>query len=124
MIYLYLVYRDAGLWEGMGADERAALDQARLANDQELRRNGHLHAVEAPDSSGALTIQLVDGALSLGEGPARSERGALIQLYLIDARDLNEAIRLAAQLPQARAGPVELWPVRDLASKLVLDTTP
>jgi hypothetical protein len=46
--------------------------------------------------------------VSLADGPAAEARGQLIRLYFVNARDLNEAIRVAATMPQARSGPIEI----------------
>jgi hypothetical protein len=112
MKYLLLVYRDEKQWEAMSAGERDALEKACLANEQELRQSGHLVAVESLQSNHtALTVQLVHGQVSLTDGPFIETQGQLSQLFFINARDLNEVIRVVSKMPQARGGPIEVRPV-------------
>jgi hypothetical protein len=114
MKYLFLAYRDEERWEAMSARERDALENACLANEQELRQSGHLLAVEALQSSHtAITVRLVNSQVLLADGPFAEPPGQLIQLFFIQARDLNEAIRVASQMPQARRGPIEVRPVAE-----------
>jgi hypothetical protein len=115
MKYLFLAYRDENQWEAMSTGERDALENACLANEQDLRQSGHLVAAEGLQSSHtALTVRLVNGQVSLTEGPFAETQGELIQLFVINARDLNEAIRVASMMPQARRGPIEVRPVMEL----------
>lgn len=114
MHYLLLAYRDEKQWAALSADQQAALAQAELTIEQELRQSGHLLAAEnLQNSSNTLTVQVVHGKLSLtdNDGPFAETKGPLPWLYLINARDLNEAIHLAAKLPQAHTGSVEVRPI-------------
>jgi hypothetical protein len=112
MNYLFLAYRDEKQWQTLPAGERDALEAACLANEQELRQSGHLLAVGAlQDSGAALTVRLINGQVALGEDSLAGTARPLIRLFFIEARDLNEAIRVASQMPQARQGPIEVRPV-------------
>jgi hypothetical protein len=96
----------------MPADEREALGNACLANDQALRASGRLLAVEGLQSSRtAITVRLQHGGLSVSDGPYAEAAEQLIGIFTIDARDLNEAIQVAACMPQACAGPIEVRPI-------------
>lgn len=111
MKYLFLAYQDEEQWDAMSAGERDTLENACLANEQELRQRGHLLAVESLQSSRtAITVRLVHGQVLLTDGPP----AGIIRLFFIQARDLNEAIRLASQMPQARRGPIEVRPVVEI----------
>jgi hypothetical protein len=115
MKYLFLAYRDEKQWDAMSLYERDAFENACLANEQELRQRGHLFAVEDLQSSlTALTVRIVNGKVSLTDGPFAETQGQLIQLFFINARDLNEAIRVASKMPQARRGSIEVRPVMEL----------
>jgi hypothetical protein len=114
MKYVFLAYRDEKQWEAMSTLERDALENACQTNEQDLRQRGHLLAVEGlPSSHTPITVRLVHGQVSLTDGPFAETPGPLIRLFFIQARDLNEAIRVASQMPQARTGPIEIRPIME-----------
>jgi hypothetical protein len=59
----------------------------------------------------ALTVQIENDQVSLGDGPVCGCQEKLVELLTIEARDLNAAIQIAATMPQVRAGPIEVRPV-------------
>jgi hypothetical protein len=112
MKYALLAYADEQLLDAMSPGERAALGNACLANDEALRESGHLLAVEALQSSStATTVRIRRGKISVVDGPYAKTKEQLIGIFSISARDLNEAIQVAAALPQARGGPIEVRPM-------------
>jgi hypothetical protein len=114
MKYLFLAYQDEKQWSVMSIPERDALENACQANEQDLRQSGHLLAVEGLQSSRTvLTVRLVNGLVALADGPLAETPGQLIQLFFIQARDLNEAIRVASKMPQVRRGPIEVRLIMD-----------
>ena len=115
MKYVFLAYRDEKQWDAMSPSERDALENACLANEQDLRESGHLFTVEGLESSRtAITVQDVNGKVSVTDVPFAETKGQLIRLFFINARDLNEAIQVAAKMPQARRGPIEVKPIVEL----------
>jgi hypothetical protein len=108
MKYLCLVYSEEGKLDTLS-------DSECLAFSEELRRDGHRLAAEAlhPVQT-ATTVRVRNGRLSLTDGPFAETKEQLAGFYLIDARDLNEAIQLAAKIPPARVGSIEVRPVREL----------
>ena len=115
MKYVFLAYRDEKQWDAMSASERDALEHAGQANEQDLRQSGHLLAVEGLQSSHtAITVRIVNGKVSLTDGPCTETQWELIRLFFINGRDLNEAIRVVSKMPQAREGPIEVRPVMEL----------
>jgi len=112
MKYLFLAYADERQWDAMSNSERDALGSECLANDEVLRKSGHLLAVEGLQSgSTATTVRVHNGKVSITDGPYAEMKEQLIGLFFINARDLNEAIQVAAQMPQARGGPIEVRPM-------------
>jgi hypothetical protein len=91
--------------DALSGSERDALELACRAGEEELQRSGHLFAI---DDIRGVTIRMDNGMLSLSDNPLAETRGQLRQLFFIHARDLNEAIQLAAKMSQARAGIVEV----------------
>ena len=68
-----------------------------------------LHPVQT-----ATTVRVRNGQLSMTDGPFAETKEQLAGFYLIDAKDLNEALHWAAKIPPARYGSVEVRPVREL----------
>ncbi len=112
MRYVLLAYGDEQQLDAMSKSERDALGNACLANDEALRKSGHLLAVEGlQGSSTATTVRVQNGKLSVSDGPYAKTKEQLIGIFTITARDLNEAILVAAKMPQARGGPIEVRPI-------------
>jgi len=112
MRYVLLAYGDEKQWNAMSASERSDFERICLANDELLRKSGHLLAAEGlQHSSNTTTVRVQYGKVSLSDGPLTEANEQLIGLYFITGRDLNEAIRVAANLPQAHRGPIEVRPV-------------
>jgi hypothetical protein len=112
MKYVLLAYGDEQQLEAMPNSEREALGDACMANDEALRRSGHLLAVEGLQSSRtAAIVRVENGSVSVNVGPYAETKEQLVGIFTIDARDLNEAIQLASNMPQARSGPIEVRPI-------------
>ena len=60
----------------------------------------------------ATTVRIRNGRMSISDGPFAETKEALAGFYLIEARDLNEAIALAAKIPPAKVGCIEVRPIR------------
>jgi hypothetical protein len=108
MKYLCLVYLEA-------QKLRAVADSECLACGDGFRQRGLLVAAEALQPvETATTVRVRNGRVSVTDGPFAETKEQLAGFYLIDARDLNEAIQVAAKIPPAREGSVEVRPVREL----------
>ena len=80
-----------------------------------IRKSGHCLASEALQSvQTATTVRLRNGKVSITDGPFAETKEQLAGFYMIEARDLNEAIQLAAKIPPARVGSVEVRPIRPI----------
>ncbi len=108
MKYLCLVYLDAERWSACNDAECAAYAQ-QLGESGRLLAADALHATQT-----ATTVRVRGGEVTLFDGPFAETREMLAGFYLVDARDLNEAIQLAARIPPARHGSIEVRPVREL----------
>ena len=83
--------------------------------DAALRASGHCVASEALQPvSTATTVRVRNGKVSMTDGPFSETKEQLAGFYLIDAKDLNEAIQLAAKIPPARVGSIEVRPIRPI----------
>jgi len=115
MRYACLVYFDPKVVFNRSPEAEAALrDSATYL--EELRASGQLvsdGALQLPDQT--MTIRVRDGKMSATDGPYLETKEMLAGFLVIEARDLNEAIRVAAGIPHARLGTVEVRPFVDFS---------
>ncbi len=108
MKYLCLVYLDEKRMDEVP-------DSECLAYDAAIRKSGHCIASEALQSvETATTVRVRDGKVSVTDGPFAETKEQLAGFYLIEADDLDEAIQLAARIPPARVGSIEVRPIRPI----------
>lgn len=108
MKYLCLVYLD---------EQRLAElpDEDCVAYDASIRASGHCLAAEALESvHTAITVRVRDGRISITDGPFAETKEQLTGFYMIDARALDEAVQIAAGIPPARVGSIEVRPIRPI----------
>jgi hypothetical protein len=116
MRYLCLVYYDEKRLDALSKDEYDALVDEALAYRDVLRKSGHYIVSDGLQSvQTATTLRVRNGRLSTVDGPFAETKEQLGGFMLIEARDLNDAIRVASNIPPARLGCVEVRPVRELA---------
>jgi hypothetical protein len=114
MRYLCLIFLDADASGRMPDRDWKALEKEHLDHDEALRRSGHIIAAEALQAAEASTVVRVrQGRTSISDGPFMETRDQLGGFFLIEARDLNEAILVASRIPSARLGSVEVRPIRE-----------
>jgi hypothetical protein len=118
MKYLCLIYNEERKLDAMSGIEREALVGEALAYDEELRLKGYFIAAQTLQRAEmATTVRVRNGRLSTTEGPVADAKEQLGGFILIDARDLNEAIQVASKMPEARAGSIEVRPIRESNQK-------
>jgi hypothetical protein len=116
MRYLCLVYYDEKKLEGLSRDEYNRLVEEALSYREILRKSGHYIASDGLEPvQTAVTLRTRNGQLSTMDGPFAETKEQLGGFLLIEARDLNDAIRVASKLPPMRLGCVEVRPVREHA---------
>ena len=116
MRYLLLIYA-AEPTEAMPQDEMLAEVDEYNAFPQWTIERGLFKAGEAlHPTSAATTVQVRDGRTITTDGPFAETKEALGGFYLIEAKDLDEAIEAAARIPGARRGSIEVRPILDLPS--------
>src|SRR4051794_9496901 len=112
MKYICLVYHEEGKLEALAQSELDTLVGDCIAWTEELEKQGrHLFSAGLQSVRQAATVRNRNGRLSMTDGPFAETKEQLGGFTLLDARDLNEAIRLAAKLPAARLGSVEIRPI-------------
>jgi hypothetical protein len=112
MKYLCLAYEEETKLNALSQDEWDELRGETLAYVDALRSSGHLvltHALQSART--ATTLQVRRGRLTMTDGPFAETKEQLGGFFLIDARDLNEAIQVASRWPSARLGKIEVRPI-------------
>ncbi len=116
MRYACLVYMDDGFIGRLSPRELETLNRDSVAYDVDLQRSGrlvHAEALQGPES--ATTVRLRGGKVSTTDGPFAETKEHLGGFILVEARDLNEALRIAAGIPLARLGAtIEVRPVYEI----------
>jgi hypothetical protein len=108
MKYLCLVYLEKEKLHAVPDSECASCGRG-------LNESGLLIAAEALQPvETATTVRIRNGKVSITDGPFAETKEQLAGFYLIEARDLNDAIQVASKIPPAREGSVEVRPVREL----------
>ena len=115
MKYACLIYYEEEGLHALSDAEVGTITNQCLAYEDELEESGHFIAAEALEPvHTATTLRVRDGRTSVTDGPFSETKEQLGGFFLIDARDLNEAIQVASRLPQARLGSIEVRPIREL----------
>src|SRR5258706_10586938 len=108
MKYLCLVYGEERAFDSVPDGHGVAYDEA-------IRESGHGVVGEALQPvATATTVRVRNGKVSVTDGPFAETKEYLAGFYLIEARDLNEAIQLASRIPPAQVGSIEVRPVRPI----------
>jgi len=108
MKYLCLVYLSPEHWN-------SAPDEACLACGDSLRQKGQLlGGSPLHPAHTATTVRVRNGQTSVTDGPFAETKEQLAGFYMIEARDLNEAIQIASKIPPAQFGSIEVRPTREL----------
>lgn len=117
MRYVCLIYDEESKVAGMSKEEGDAFMGEYFAFTEGIRASGNYVAGEAlhPVST-ATTIRVRNGRLSTTDGPFAETKEQLGGFYLIEARDLNEAIQIASRIPSAKLGSIEVRPVVDFSA--------
>ncbi|WP_022964399.1 YciI family protein [Halopseudomonas pelagia] len=115
MKYLALVYYQESLINAMTEQEWHDLNQQCIRCVESLTQKGNYLAGQALQPvSNATTVRVRDGETIISDGPFAETKEQLAGFYMLDARDLNEALQLASHIPPARLGSVEVRPIREL----------
>jgi hypothetical protein len=108
MKYLCLVY-------GVESAIAKVDDMHCLEFDRSVRESGHCLASEALEPvATAATVRVRNGKVTVTDGPFAETKEMLAGFYLIDARDMKEATELAARIPPAEVGSIEVRPIRPI----------
>ena len=112
MKYLCLIYDDESKWGTMPKQEADAMMGEYYAFTEGIKKSGHYVGGEAlQPTRTATTVRVRNGKIGTTDGPFAETKEQLGGYYLIEARDLNDAIQVAARIPSARIGAIEVRPI-------------
>ncbi len=118
MKYAALVYYQESIINAMTEKEWHDLNQECVAGVERLTAQGAYlggEALQPVDS--ATTVRVRNNETLVSDGPFAETKEQLAGFYLLEAKDLNEALQLASRIPPARLGSVEVRPIRELPPK-------
>jgi hypothetical protein len=112
MQYLLLIYGNEKRWDKIDTPEREKVLGEFQAFTQGIHKSGHLRGANELDlTSKAVTVRMRDGKSMVTDGPFAETKEQLGGYYLIEAKDQQEAIAIAARIPSARWGSIEVRPI-------------
>jgi len=112
MQYLLLIYRSEAEISRMEAAERQKMTADYGSFTQSIVQSGHFKAGDGlQPTTTATTVRVRDGKILTTDGPFAETREQLGGYYLIEARDLDAAIGIAARIPGAKEGSIEVRPI-------------
>jgi hypothetical protein len=118
MKYLCLIYDEERKAASMSKTEADAFMGEYYAFTEGIKQSGHYVRGEAlKPVHTATTVRVRNGMMSTTDGPFAETKEQLGGFYLIEARDLNDAIQVASKIPSARLGSVEVRPVEDFSQQ-------
>ena len=112
MKYLCLIYHSEVNRASYSKEQGDTLRSEYLAFTDDIRKSGHLLGAEAlQPTQTATTVRVRNGKVSTTDGPFAETKEQLGGFYLVEATDLNDAIQVAAKIPGARVGSIEVRPI-------------
>ena len=119
MKYLIMIHsnpKSRARWETLSEQERSEFGHGHAALTKSLKASGILRAAEGlPDLSAAKRVSVRDSQVIASDGPFAEVKEYLAGFYLIECDTIDDAIKHAAQVPDAQFGEVEVRPVLDLS---------
>ena len=112
MKYLLLIYDNEANRAGMSEAEQGKIFQEYMDYSSQIRKSGNYIGGEAlQPTATASTVRVKNGKTLTTDGPFAETREQLGGFYLVEGKDLDEAISLAARIPSARMGSIEVRPI-------------
>ena len=112
MKYLLLIYENEASFAGLSEAEQGKIFEEYMDYSRRIRKNGNYVTGEALQPvATATTVRVKNGKTVTTDGPFAETREQLGGFYLVEAKDLDEAIELAAGIPGSRTGSIEVRPI-------------
>ena len=120
MRYLCLIYEDESSYGKMPKEQADALFSEYYSYTEGIKSSGHYLGGNAlQPTQTATTLRVRNGKISTTDGPFAETKEQLGGYYLIDAKDLNDAIQVASRIPSARFGAIEVRPIMEFSEASV-----
>jgi hypothetical protein len=114
MKYLCLIYEDQSLWPKMAKSEADQFMGDYFAFTEGIKKSGHYLGGNAlQPTNTATTVRVRSGKTSTTDGPFAETKEQLGGYYLVEAKDLNDAIQVASKIPSAKLGSIEVRPIME-----------
>ena len=114
MRYLCLIYDEEKKMAAMSKGEQDAFMGEYFGFTEDIKKSGHYIGGEALQPVGtATTVRMRGGKMSTTDGPFAETKEQLGGFYLINAKDLNDALQIASKIPAAKTGTVEVRPIQE-----------
>jgi hypothetical protein len=114
MRYMFLIYLDDADFAPMTEAQRTSFVPRMLAYDEELIASGHyVESAALHHPTEAMTVRIRGGGMIATDGPFAETKEHLSGYFVVEARDLNDAMRLAARMPLAEIGSIEVRPLKN-----------
>jgi hypothetical protein len=114
MKYLCLIYENEQAWAATPQSEADVMMSEYFNFTDSFTKSGHVLGGEAlQPTNTATTVRVRNGKISTTDGPFAETREQLGGYYLLEAKDLNEAIQIASKIPGARTGSIEVRPIME-----------
>jgi hypothetical protein len=115
MRYALLIYANEQDWASQTEEQSQAVNQEYMAFTKDIIDRGLMKGGEALQSTAtATTVRVREGETLTTDGPFAETKDQLGGFYLVDCKDLDEAIEVAARIPDVRRGSIEIRPVMDV----------
>jgi hypothetical protein len=113
MQYLLMIYGPEKLWEGYTEAERQSIYQGYGELIEDMKKKGnYIGGHELQPTAMATTVRVRNGEKTITDGPFAETKEQLGGYFLVEAKDLDEAIAIAERIPSATSGSIEVRPVK------------
>jgi hypothetical protein len=115
MRYALLIYANEQDWASQTEEQSQAVNQEYMAFTKDIIDRGLMKGGEALQSTAtATTVRVRDGETLTTDGPFAETKEQLGGFYVVEAKDLDEAVEIAARIPDVRGGSIEVRPVMEI----------
>jgi hypothetical protein len=123
MKYMLLIHDDEKAWGALSQAEQQRIYGEYGQFGQQIKETGnYLAGAQLQPTTTATSVRVRDGKRLVTDGPFAETREQLVGYYLVDAKNLDEAIGIAARIPSARMGTIEVRPVVEMGSQATAAT--
>lgn len=115
MQYMLLIYGNEAHWDSLSEAEQGAIYNEFMQYTQDIVRSGHFKAGDPlQPTTTASTVRVRNGKTITTDGPFAETKEQLGGYYIVEAANLDEALKLAQRIPSARWGSIEVRPIEPM----------